>query len=117
MTNRLISELSSSQFLTLIEGERIVLADFFATWCGPCKAMEPVIERLAEQLAPSVEVVKINIDNCPELAQQFGVRGVPSFLVFSNGKLGERAVGIISEKALTSLIEPYLAGAEKKVSA
>lgn len=108
MINKLLKELSSAELITLLDGERPVLVDFYATWCSPCKAMEPVLERLAERYAPKVEIAKVNIDKSSDLSGQYGVRGVPSFLLFVNGKPVERAIGIMSENALAALVEPYL---------
>ncbi len=92
----------------LIRGERPVFVDFYATWCAPCKAMEPVIARLSEYFAGQAIIVKVNIDQSPDLAASNGVRGVPTFMLFAEGKAVERVVGITSEKALAALITPHV---------
>lgn len=95
----------------LLDQKGIVLADFSATWCGPCQAMEPVIERLAARFAGRAEVVKIDVDQAGELASAHGVRSVPTFLLFAGGQVVERRVGAMSETALADLIESGLASA------
>ena len=107
-TNK-VREVTAQEFGTLIAGERPVLADFYGTWCGPCKAMEPVVERLAERFDGRAEIVKVNIDNSPDLAAAYGVRGVPTFLFFVGGKAIDRAVGAQSEHTLAALVEPHVA--------
>lgn len=105
-TNK-VREVTAQEFGTLIAGERPVLADFYGTWCSPCKAMEPVVERLAERFAGRAEVVKINIDESRELAAEHSVRGVPTFLLFIGGRAVERVVGASGEQALTALVEQH----------
>ena len=105
-TNK-VREVTAQEFGTLIAGERPVLADFYGTWCGPCKAMEPVVERLAERFAGRAEVVKINIDESRELAAEHSVRGVPTFLLFIGGRAVERVVGASGEQVLAALVEPH----------
>ncbi|MGI8837086.1 MAG: thioredoxin family protein [Pyrinomonadaceae bacterium] len=97
MVNKQVREVTTAEFGDLVNGEWPVLADFYGTWCGPCKAMEPVIERLAKRFAGCAEVVKVNIDESRELAAAHAVRGVPTFLLFVARKAVERVVGASSE--------------------
>lgn len=101
-------EVTAPEFSALLAGERPVLVDFSANWCGPCKAMLPVVERLATRFAGQAEVVKVDIDNSRDLAGAFGVRSVPTFLLFVGGQDVGRITGLSSEKALSALIEPHL---------
>lgn len=103
-----VKEIEASVFNELIKGERPVFVDFYATWCGPCKAMEPVVERLAERYDGRVEFVKINIDHSSDIALAHGVRGVPTFLLFAGGHAAERVSGVTGEKALAELIQPHI---------
>jgi len=84
---------------------RVVLVDFYADWCGPCKMMEPTIESLASET--DAAVVKIDVDAFRQLASQHGVQSVPTLLLFVDGELVERQVGALSEKQLASVIEKY----------
>jgi thioredoxin 1 len=113
MANTAIKEITASELNELLSHEGVVLADFSATWCPPCRAMAPVVERLAARFAGRAGVVKVDVDQAGELASTYGVRGVPTFLLFANGQVVERVVGATSETALTALIESQLAPAPK----
>jgi len=104
----LVKEVTAQEFAELIKGEKPVFVDFFATWCGPCKAMEPIIDRVAEEFAGRAEFVKIDIDKHGEIAVQNGVRGVPTFMIFSGGKAAERIVGLSSKDAVASMVAQYV---------
>lgn len=79
------------------------LLDFGATWCGPCKALEPVVEKLATSTAGVLRVGKIDIDDAPEVSKKYGIRGAPTILVFKDGKEAARHVGVTTEKRLREL--------------
>lgn len=86
--------LSSAEFNEkVLGGTGKVLVDFFATWCGPCRMIAPAIEEIAVEKAGEVEVYKIDIDKSPDIAQQFGIRGVPTLMVFEGGKPVSQMVG------------------------
>ncbi|MBR5259571.1 MAG: thioredoxin [Eggerthellaceae bacterium] len=86
--------LSSEEFnAKVLNGTGKVLIDFFATWCGPCRMIAPFIEEIAEEKAGEVEVYKIDIDQSPDIARQFGIRGVPTLMVFEDGKPVSQMVG------------------------
>lgn|SRR6266508_854066 len=114
MTGKSIKEVTASELTALLSKERPVLADFSATWCGPCKAMAPVVERLAARFAGKAEIVKVDIDRASELAAAHGVRSVPTFLLFANGQVAERVIGMTSESALAALIESQLLPAKNE---
>ncbi|GAA0681325.1 thioredoxin [Natronoarchaeum mannanilyticum] len=83
----------------------VVLADFYADWCGPCQMLEPVVETLAEET--DAAVAKIDVDANQQLAGAYGVRGVPTLVLFADGEQAEQVVGVQSEDQLRSLIEGY----------
>ncbi len=91
--------------------ERPVLVDFWASWCAPCRALAPVLETLADKLDGALAVVKVDSDAEPALSGQFGVRSLPTLLLFRDGKPVEQAVGAQPLAALERLVEPYLARA------
>lgn len=80
-------------FQELISSEEPVLVDFFATWCGPCKAMGPVVKELAEEFAGSAKVIKIDIDKNQQAAMKYGVQAVPTFVIFKEGEIVWRHTG------------------------
>jgi len=98
---------SEERFEELIDEHDVVLVDFYADWCGPCKMMEPTVESIAAETAAAV--VKVNVDHFQGLASRFGVRGIPTVLLFADGERVERAVGVQSEADLSSMIAEYAA--------
>lgn len=108
MSTQRVKEIGDAEFAARLRGDLPVLVDFYATWCGPCKAMSPVVERLAARLAGRAEVVKINVDEHPELAVAQSVRSVPTFLGLAGGREVGRVTGMANEQSLAAIIEPYL---------
>jgi thioredoxin 1 len=82
-----------------------VAVDFFAEWCGPCKALAPMLEKLSDQYAGRVKVVKVDIDQEPGLATRFGIRGVPTMIFFRNGKAVDQVVGLLPPASLAAKFE------------
>lgn len=84
-----------------------VLVDFYADWCGPCKMLTPVIEKVSEQFAGKVRIVKLNTDDSPRTAQDYQVRGIPTLLLFHGGQPIDRKVGYINEADLVRFLEKH----------
>jgi thioredoxin 1 len=82
-----------------------VLVDFWAPWCGPCRAMSGVVEELASDLEGQAKVVKVNVDESPEAATSYGIQSIPAFAVFEGGQLKRSAVGVLPKQALIDLIQ------------
>ncbi len=89
----------------VLKSSEPVLVDFWAEWCGPCKMMSPVVDEVAGELSGKVKVVKINIDENPNIPTRYGIRGIPTFMVFRDGQLVETKVGGMSKSQLSSWIE------------
>ena len=92
-------------FNELLKKEKAVLVDFYADWCGPCKAMEPVIREIAKNVEGKVKVVKINIDKNVQTAQEYAVQAVPTFMIFKDGNIYWRHAGMIDKNSLMNVLE------------
>jgi thioredoxin 1 len=101
-----VKELSDQDFQSeVLQATEPVLVDFWAPWCGPCRMIAPIVEELASENAGSVKVVKINIDNSPNTAASYGVSSIPTLMIFKNGEVVDRFVGVQPKKRLQDAIE------------
>jgi thioredoxin len=94
-------------FEDIVKSEVPVLIDFFATWCGPCKMMHPVLEELHEKVGDKARIIKIDIDKNEKLAAIYNVRSVPTLMIFKDGKLEWRASGVQSASSLEQILAQY----------
>ena len=106
--DNIVREVSDSSFQhDVLESEKLVLVDFWAVWCPPCRAVAPTVEAIAREHADSANVLKLNVDDNPSTAREFGIRGIPTLILFSGGKEVERIVGAASKETISRMIEKY----------
>ena len=103
-----VKEVSDSSFEKDVLGSsKPVLVDFWAQWCTPCRMLAPTVEAVAQQYSQSANVVKLNVDDNPSTAQRYGIKGIPTLILFREGKEVERVVGATSKESITRMIEKY----------
>lgn len=100
---------NSAKFRDLINGEQPILVDFYATWCGPCQALQPILQEVSHELKGRVKVVKVDVDKNQLAAQTFQVRGVPTLILFHKGKQVWRQSGVLSASQILNAIKSHLA--------
>ena len=107
-----VKEVSDSSFETDVLGSsKPVLVDFWAQWCTPCRMLAPTVEAVAERSRDSANVVKLNVDDNPSTAQRYGIKGIPTLILFREGKEVERVVGATSKESITRMIDKYVTAA------
>lgn len=96
----------STSFDTIIKSEKPVLIDFFATWCGPCKTLAPILKQVKDNLGERITILKIDVDKNQELSSKYQVRGVPTMILFQNGKQLWRQSGVLTkEEIIKNIVE------------
>ena len=109
MASEAIVELNDSSFdAEVISSDKPVLVDFWAPWCGPCKALGPVIDEISNDFVDKVKVGKVNVDENPEISMKFGIRSIPTLIVFKDGEVQDQIIGAVPkseiEKALQKVV-------------
>jgi thioredoxin 1 len=99
---------NTETFGTIIKGDKPVLVDFFATWCGPCKMMHPILEQVSKQLGDQVRIVKIDVDKNQQLASQLQVSSVPTLAIFKNGEIVWRQPGVQPANVLSEKLTSFM---------
>jgi len=102
-------ELNDSNFDEAIKGDKPVLVDFWAEWCGPCKMIGPVVEELAGDYEGKAIVAKVNVDENPQVAGRFGIRSIPTLLVFKGGQIVDKQVGAVPKSVLAQKLAAQVA--------
>jgi len=110
--NDYVTEVSDSSFeKDVLQSDKPVLVDFWAAWCAPCRMLEPTVDAVAEKYAANARVVKVNVDDNPSISQRYGIKGIPTLILFNGGKEEERVVGATSREAISRMIDKHVAGA------
>ena len=92
----------------VINSELPVLIDFWAPWCGPCHMVSPIVEELGNDYAGKLKVCKINVDEAPGVSRQYGIRAIPTLMVFKGGEMVDQQIGVVPKNVLEGKITPYL---------
>jgi thioredoxin 1 len=101
----MVHQIAATDFETeVLKASGPVLVDFFATWCGPCQGMMPVLENLETKLPNGAKIVKVDVDQAPEISAEYGVMSIPAFKVFKNGEVVNEAVGMQTEEQLLAML-------------
>lgn len=108
MSNAIISVTEANFEKTITEANKPVLVDFWADWCGPCKMIAPILEEVAQEYADKVIIAKLNIDQNPSISPKFGIRGIPTLLLFKEGQVIATQVGALSKLQLKTFLDNHL---------
>lgn len=109
MASEKVVQLTSDNFdAEVIRAEKPVLVDFWAEWCAPCKAIAPILEALADEVGESFRIAKLNVDENQEIAGKYGIRAIPTLLIFSNGDVKDQIVGLRSKNDLKAALEKHV---------
>ena len=103
-----VKHLTTAEFDTVVDNSPLTLVDFWATWCGPCRMVGPIIEKLGEKYQDSAVIAKVDVDAEPDLARRFGIMSIPTLVVLKNGKEFERLVGVQSPQVYMDLLDQNL---------
>jgi thioredoxin 1 len=107
-----VAEVNDANFeQDVLQSDQPVLVDFWAAWCAPCRMLSPTVEAVAEKYAGNARVVKINVDENPAVSQRFGIKGIPTLILFKGGKEEERVVGATSKDAISRMIDKHTSAA------
>lgn len=105
-----VKEVNETTFDTEVKQDKsqVVVVDFWAPWCGPCKKIAPVVDEIATEFGEKIKVVKVNVDENLKIAQEYSISGIPSILIFKDGEAVERLVGMMPKSSLVTNIEKHI---------
>ena len=110
MSSEAIKHISDASFeADVLKSGTPVLVDYWAEWCGPCKAIAPILEEVAKDYGPRLQIAKMNVDDNRDVPAKFGIRGIPTLMLFKDGQLAATKVGALSKSQLTAFLEGHLA--------
>ena len=104
-----VHEIDAAEFDTeVLASDLPYLVDLWAPWCGPCVMVAPIVEKIAERYTGKIKVGKLNVDEAPQIAMKYGVRAIPTFLIFKDGEVAERGIGLQPEEQLAAVVDRVL---------
>ena len=99
---------TNTNFDGLLENKKLVIVDFWATWCGPCRMLSPILDEVEEEMADKIAVVKVNVDDADEIAMRYRIMSIPTLVFIKNGQMVDRTVGAMPKSALVERINANL---------
>ena len=109
MSSELIKHITDESFSNdVLKADKPVLVDFWAEWCGPCKAIAPILDEVSKDYSERLQVTKMNVDENREVPAKYGIRGIPTLMLFKNGELAATKVGALSKAQLTAFLDGHL---------
>ena len=99
---------TNTSFDGLLEDQKLVIVDFWATWCGPCRMLSPLLDEVEEEMSDKITVVKVNVDDADEIAMRYRIMSIPTLLFFKNGQLVDKTVGAMPKRTLVEKINANL---------
>ena len=99
---------TNTNFNELLQDSKLVIVDFWATWCGPCRMLSPILDQVEEEMPDQITVVKVNVDDADEIAMRYRIMSIPTLLFFKNGAMVDRSVGAMPKSALVDKINANL---------
>ncbi len=106
--SEIIEVLSKEEFNETLKNNKLVLVDFYATWCGPCKMQSPILHEFKEEVGDKAEIIKLDVDQTPDIAREFGILSIPTLLLFKDGQMVEKAVGLTAKAQLSEMLIKHL---------
>ncbi len=103
-----ITNLTTDTFKSAVASATPVLVDFWAPWCGPCKAIAPILDELADELDGKIQICKVNVDENDAISAEYGIRAIPTMLIFKAGEVAEQIVGMLPKEALKAKLEAHV---------
>ena len=97
--------ITENNFQEVLSSKQVALVDFWATWCGPCRVLSPTVDDIAQEYEDKAAVAKCNVDDCPDLAERFGIRSIPTLVFFKDGEPVERSVGLVSRADIQQILD------------
>ena len=114
----IVKDVSDSNFESdVLKSDKPVLVDFWAPWCAPCRMLAPTVEAVAQNFQQTASVVKLNVDDNPAVSQRYGIKGIPTLILFKDGKEAERIVGATSKEIISRMIDKHVQSGSGAASA